>query len=324
MKPARDSVSRLCRSQVSIFKEHLAIGGAADRRLRAMLSILLNRRFVKMKKIIGLSIALMVAASAAIAAPQGNLKVAGSTTVLPLSQSWAEAYMGKNHGAMISVSGGGTGTGISMLLNGTCQIANASRPAKPEEIATAKAHHKNLVATKLAKDGIAIIVNPSNNVKNLTMAQLAGIYDGKITKWSQVGGKSRGKIVVVGRDSSSGTYGYFQEDVLKKGPYCKSMLSMPTNAAVAQAVSQSRDAIGYVGMDYAKPGRVRILSLSKKTGQPGVKPTKSSVTTGKYPLSRYLFAYTNGKPTGLAANFIKFCTSKKGQNMVTKSGYVPL
>lgn len=277
-----------------------------------------------MKRLIGFSLALTLAAGIAMAAPKGNLKIAGSTTVLPLSQAWAEAYMAKNSDASISVSGGGTGTGISMLLNGTVDIANASREIKPEEIKAAKSRKMNIVCTKLAKDGIAVIVNPANNVKNLTMAQLQAIYSGKVSKWSDVGGKSSSKIVVIGRDSSSGTYGFFQEAVLAKGAYRKNMLSMPSNAAVAQAVSQSRDAIGYVGLDFAKSGKLRIISLSKKTGQPGMKPTKATISDGKYPLFRYLYAYTVGKPKGLAGDFMKFCTSKEGQGMVGKSGYVPL
>ena len=191
-----------------------------------------------MKKLLSFSLALVAAASIANAAPRGELKIAGSTTVLPLSQLWAETYMNKFSGASISVSGGGTGTGISMLLNGTCQIANASREAKPGEISTARNRNSKLVATKLAKDGISIIVSPSNNVKNLTMAQLDGIYSGKYTEWDQVGGKSHARIVVVGRDSSSGTYGFFQEAVLHGAAYRKDMLSMPSNASVAQAVAQ--------------------------------------------------------------------------------------
>ena len=281
-----------------------------------------------MKKLIGLSLALIVAASMVTAAPKGNLKVAGSTTVLPLSQAWAEAYMSKNPNASISVSGGGTGTGISMLLNGTCEIANASREAKASEIGSARNRNSKMVATKLAKDGLAVIVNPASNVKNLTMAQIDSIYSGKVSNWDQVGGTSKSRIVVVGRDSSSGTYGFFQEAVLGGSAYRKDMLSMPSNAAVAQAVSQSKDAIGYVGMAYAdefaQSGKVHILSISRKHGQAGMKPTKETVASGEYPLFRYLYSYTLGSPRGLAGDFLKFCTSKEGQSMVEKAGYIEL
>ena len=281
-----------------------------------------------MKRLIGLSLALVVATTMANAAPKGDLKIAGSTTVLPLSQAWAEAYMNKNPSASVSVSGGGTGTGISMLVNGTCDIANASRSAKPKEIDGARVRNAKLVATKLAKDGLAVIVNPSNNVKNLTIAQLNAIYSGKVSNWDQVGGTSRGRIVVVGRDSSSGTYGFFQDAILGGGMYRKDMLSMPSNAAVAQAVAQSKDAIGYVGMAYADEfaasGKLHILSISKKHGEAGMKPTKATVASGEYPLFRYLYAYTLGSPRGLTGDFLKFCTSKEGQSMVEKSGYIEL
>ena len=274
-----------------------------------------------------LTVAATVACTAAMAAPKGNLKIAGSTTVLPLSQLWAEAFMAKHSEANISVSGGGSGTGLSMLLSGTCDLANASREAKSKEIEAAQTHNSRMVATKLAKDGIAIIVHPSNNVKNLTMAQLAEIYRGKADNWKQVGGEG-GSIVIVGRDSSSGTYGFFQEKVLKGGKYCKEMLSMPSNAAVAQAVSQSKNAIGYVGMAYAeefeKSGKVKVLSISEKKGAPGMKPTESTVKSGEYPLFRYLYAYTLGKPRGLAAEYLNFGLSSEGQELVKKAGYVSL
>jgi len=258
----------------------------------------------------------------------GSLKVAGSTTVLPISQLWAEEFMTKHSGVSISVSGGGTGTGISSLLNGTIDIANASREASEKEIDTAKARNEKLVGTKIAKDGLAVIVNPANNVKNLTMAQLKAIYSGSATSWNQVGGNASRAIVVVGRDSSSGTYGFFQEAVLGGGSYVKGMLSQPSNAAVAQTVSQSKEAIGYVGLAYAeefaKKGKVRILSISTKTGEAGRVPTAATVQSGTYPLWRYLYCYTLGKPKGVAAEFIKFGLSKEGQELVKQAEYLPL
>lgn len=275
---------------------------------------------------IGLILALALCAPAA--AQKGNLKIAGSTTVLPLSQVWAEAYMAKNPGVNISVSGGGSGTGISMLLNGSCEIANSSRPAKKKEISTARARNSKLTETKLAKDGLAIVVHPSNNVKNLTMAQIAAIYRGKATTWKEVGGDSSAAIVVVGRDSSSGTYGFFQQAVLGGGAYTKSMLSMPSNAAVAQAVSKSKDAIGYVGVAYAeqyeKQNKLRVVSVSRTTGEPGLKPTEQTVKDGSYPLFRFLYAYTLGSPKGLAGEFLKWCVGPEGQALVPKSGYMSL
>lgn len=281
-----------------------------------------------MKKLICALVALTtVISSAAMAASKDNLKIAGSTTVLPLAQIWAEEYMAKHPGKSISVSGGGTGTGISMLLNGTCDIASASREAKSKEVETARSRNSKLVATKLAKDGLAIIVHPSNSVKNLTIAQIAAIYSGKAESWKSVGGHSGG-IVAVGRDSSSGTYGFFQDAVLGGRAYRKDMLSMPSNAAVAQAVSQSKDAIGYVGMAYAeefeKSGKVKIISISRKTGERGMVPTDADVKNGSYPLFRYLYAYTMGTPRGLVESFLKFGLSEEGQSLVKKAGYVPV
>ncbi len=240
----------------------------------------------------------LVLTCAASAEPSGNLKIAGSTTVLPLSQLWAERFMAKYPNVNVSVSGGGTGTGISMLLNGTCHIANASREAKKKEIDTARSRNSKLVATKIAKDGLAMIVHPSNNVKNLTMDQIKAIYSGKVRTWKEVGGDSSANIVVVGRDSSSGTYGFFQEAVLDGGSYRSDMLSMPTNEAVAQAVAQSKDAIGYVGMAYAwkyqERGKCKVISVSRKRGEAGIEPTDANVKSGKYPLFRYLYVYTLG------------------------------
>jgi phosphate transport system substrate-binding protein len=278
-------------------------------------------------KLLILGLALLVASAPCLAA-KGDVKIAGSTTLLPLSQLWAEDFMMKNPSTSVSVTGGGSGVGISSLLNGTCNIANASRAAKEKEISTARERNAKLVATKCAKDGIALIVHSGNNVKNLTMDQLKAIYAGKVDTWNQVGGESKNAIVVVGRDSSSGTYGFFQEAVLGGGAYRKDMLSMATNAAVAQAVAGSRDAIGYVGMayawEYAKKGNVKVLSISRKKGEAGMTPTDETVKSGEYPLFRYLYMYTLGNPKGAAGEFVKYCLSPEGQAQVDKAGYLPL
>ncbi len=267
-----------------------------------------------------------IVATAGLPAEGGDLRLAGSTTVLPLSQIWAEEYMAKHHDASISVSGGGSGTGLSMLLNGTCDIANASRAAKSKEIASAKARNSKLTQHKVAKDGIAMIVHPSNDIKGLTIAQLAAIYSGKAKTWNKVGGKSSSAIVAVGRDSSSGTYGFFQQAVLGGKPYRRDMLGMASNAAVAQAVAQSKYSIGYVGMAYAeqyeKKGKVKTLYISRKAGEQGMQPTEETVRSGKYPLFRYLYCYTLGNPRGLAGQFLKWCLGSEGQSLVKTAGYV--
>ncbi|MFQ3549516.1 MAG: PstS family phosphate ABC transporter substrate-binding protein, partial [Armatimonadota bacterium] len=221
-----------------------------------------------MKKFI-LAFVMIALLSSVAFAQSGSIKISGSTTVLPLSQIWAEEYMKKYPNVSISVSGGGSGTGISMLLNGTVQIGNASREAKSSEIAKAREKNQKLVATRLAKDGLAIVVHPKNTVKELTLAQIASIYLGKVTDWNKVGG-SGGKIIPIGRDSSSGTYGFFQDAVLGGKRYAKEMRGMPSNAAVASAVAQSEGAIGYVGIayahDYEKKGKLKIVAVSRAAG----------------------------------------------------------
>ena len=283
-----------------------------------------------MKKYIlcALALAMALTSSNLMAKSKGSLKIAGSNTVLPLSQLWAEEYMSKHEGASISVSGGGTGTGLSMLLNGTCDIANASREAKSSEIKAASSKNSKLVAIKVARDGLAIIINPANNVKNLTIAQLTAIYGGKVESWNEVGGKSKNKIVTIGRDSSSGTYGFVQEKILGGKAFRKDIMSIPTTQAICQAVAQSKDAIGYVGVAYAhefsKSGKVKIVSISEKKGIRGEIPTRKTVMSGEYPLFRYLYFYTMGNPKGLAGDFVKYALSPEGQKLVEKSGYYPL
>jgi phosphate transport system substrate-binding protein len=281
-----------------------------------------------MKRIMILVLLMAITASVVCAAPSGSLKIAGSTTVLPISQLWAERFMNKYPNASISVSGGGSGVGLSSLLNGSCDIANSSRAAKKKEIDTAKSRNMQLTATRLCKDGLAIIVHSSNDLSAISLPVLAGIYSGKTTSWRGAGGKSSANIVVIGRDSSSGTFGYFQEAVLGNGPYAKDMLGLASNQAVAQAVAQSRNGIGYVGIAYAKEfaeaGRVKILSVSNKAGATAIFPSDRTIENGTYPLFRYLYAYTMGKPRGLAGDFLKYCASKEGQAVVPESGYLPL
>lgn len=281
-----------------------------------------------MKKIVCMGLTLALACGAAVAAPKGSVKIAGSNTVLPLSQLWAEGFMNQYSGTSVSVAGGGSGQGISSLLNGTCDIANASREAKPKEIQAARDRNTKLVAHKVARDGLSIIVNPSNNVKNLTIKQLGDIYSGKVQTWDQVGGNSKKNIVVVGRDSSSGTYGFIQDALLGGRAYAKDMMNIPTTQQICTIVSQSADAIGYAGMAYAEEfdqrNKVRVVSISRKPGVPGMKPTEANVMDGTYPLFRFLYMYTLGSPSGVKGEFIKYALSADGQKWVTKSGYLPL
>lgn len=276
----------------------------------------------KMKKII--SILLLLALSLSVMAKPQTIKLAGSTTVLPLAQMWAEAYMDANKDTNISVSGGGSGTGLSMLLNDSCTIGMASRAANKKEIDSARQKNSKLVAHKIALDGIALIVNKKNSVSKLTISQISNIYTGKAKSWKDFGGE--GGISVIGRDSSSGTYGSFQELALSGKNYASSMMSQPSNQAIVGMVSKTQSAIGYVGHAYAveaeKKGTVKIISVSK-SGTDYISPSDSNVKSGKYPLSRALYFYTVGSPTGITQKFIKWCLSD-GQKYVDQVGYVSI
>lgn len=263
--------------------------------------------------------------SAASVCSAASLQIKGSDTVLPLAQAWAEAFMAKNPQARLAVAGGGSGVGIASLINGSCDVANASRKASAKEVDQARARNIFLVEHRVAKDGIAIIVNADNPVKNLTMAQIKAAYTGKATNWNQIGGADE-RIIAVGRDSSSGTYVFFQEFVLGGQQYRQDMLSQPTNNQIMRIVSQSKGAVGYVGLAYAKKahqeGKIKIISVSKKPGEPGMQANDETVASEKYPIFRYLYCYTRGNPSGLAKSFLDFVLSKEGQAIVERIGYV--
>jgi len=259
---------------------------------------------------------------------KGKLVIKGSDTLLPLAQAWAEEFMKRYPGVSISVSGGGSGVGIAALLDGTCDIADASRDLKPDEKKQAKEKGINIVDTKVAIDGISIIVHPSNPIKKLTLQQLKDIYTAKVTNWSQLGGPNL-KITAVGRDTPSGTYELFREKVLgEKGQYAPSVVNTPSNNAIAQIVSKDKGAIGYVGVAYAKEfakaGKIRIVPVAKDAKSPSYLPTDQNIKSQKYPLFRYLHNYTRGKPTGLAKAYLDFVLSPDGQKIVSKVGYIPL
>jgi phosphate transport system substrate-binding protein len=252
------------------------------------------------------------------AASSGMVRVKGSDTVLPLASAWAEAYMKDRPNAMISVNGGGSGVGLAALINGTTDIADASRSVSAKEIGQGRDRNVTIKATTIAKDGIAVIVNPKNPIKGLSMAQLGKLYSGANT-WREVGGENM-KVVAGGRDSSSGTYVFFQGVVLSGRRYRNDMLTLPSNNAIGQLVSQDQGAIGYVGLAYAKEfvakHKVRIVPIN------GVMASDETVASGKYPLWRPLYMYTNGRPAGAVGDFIKFAVSPAGQSIVEKVGYV--
>ncbi|RKZ32723.1 phosphate ABC transporter substrate-binding protein [bacterium] len=265
--------------------------------------------------IVALIAAQMVTSEMAFAGRR-TLVLTGSTTVLPIAQLCAEKFMDQHPDVNISVRGGGSGVGIAALIDGTCDIAMASRPMKTKELKSARGKGINPLATVIAKDGIAIIVHPSNPLSEITLAQLKDIYTGKISNWKDVGGKP-GKIVVISRDVASGTFEVFKKIVLKGAKTRADALMLASNKAVATTVEKTPGAIGYVGLGYIS-SKVKALAVD------GVEPTKETVVSGKYKLARPLYLYTDGKPTGLAKEFIDFVLSPEGQEIVDKIGFVPV
>jgi phosphate transport system substrate-binding protein len=256
----------------------------------------------------------------ATAAESQSITLKGSDTVLPLAQAEAEEFMVENPDKSVTVTGGGSGVGIAALIDGEVDIATASREMKAEEIDAAKANGVNPVETTIAYDGITVIVNPSNPISELTFDQLRGIYNGTISNWKDVGGEDAA-IVVITRDSSSGTYEYFKEDVLKGDEYRPDALTQPATGGIVSEVSQNAKAIGYIGVAYLDDS-VKALNLDNGNGYEA--PTAENILSGAYPLSRSLYFYTNGEPSGLIKEFINFVLGKTGQNLVTEVGYFPV
>jgi phosphate transport system substrate-binding protein len=276
------------------------------------------------KRNIVLSIILLTAFSAFVyaAASKTTITVKGSDTMIILSQRWAEAFMAKHPDISVQVTGGGSGTGISALINGTTDICNASRPINASERDKLKARYSSLgVEIKSAKDGVSLYVNESNPVTELTLAQLKEIYTGTITNWKDVGGPDS-KIILYGRENSSGTFVYFRDEVLKGQDYAPSVQSLPGTAAVVNAVARDVNGIGYGGAAYGKG--IKYIKVKKDASTPGYEPTAENVKKGLYPITRYLFMYTRNRPTGASKEFIDWVLSSEGQSIVTDVGYFPL
>jgi len=246
-----------------------------------------------------------------------TLKVSGSTTVLPIAQNAADAFMTANPGTNIQVSGGGSGVGVQQIGDKLVDIGMSSRDLTKDELAK----YKDFVVTPVSLDGIAVIVNPANNpVNSLTIAQVRDIYSGKITNWKDVGGKEMA-IVVIGRDSASGTRTFFTDTVMNKTNYVKTQFEKNSNGAIQQSVAQTPGAIGYVGLGYIDP-TVKALKISVNGTL--VEPSVKTVIDKSYPISRSLLMITNGQPIGLEKDYIDYILSPEGQILVTKEGFVPL
>jgi phosphate transport system substrate-binding protein len=245
-----------------------------------------------------------------------NIVIKGSTTVLPIAQAAIEAYMKANPATKISLSGGGSGEGIKALIDSSTDIATSSREIKESEIALAKSKGINPTATVVAIDAIVPIVNPKNPVKDLTIDQLSQIYQGKITNWKEVGGDNL-EIVVISRDSSSGTFESWAELVLNKAKVTPRAQLQASNGAIVQAVSKNKYALGYIGLGY-RDKSIKAVTVG------GIPASVKTAISKEYPISRPLYLYMNGEPKGETAKFIRFVLSPDGQKIVVKEGFVPV
>ena len=251
----------------------------------------------------------------------------GSDTLVNLALAWAEAYTQIFPEVRISVTGGGSGTGIAAMINGTVDIANASRAMKEEEIAAAEANGITPVEFTVAGDAIAVVVHPTNPVQGLTLAQISEIYTGKIDNWQQVGGEDR-PIVLLSRESNSGTYVYFLENVVRLGDsesdllFSPDTLLMPSSEGISTEVRQNPNAIGYDGLGYVTPDQ-KMLAVAQDAGGPFVLPAVETVNDGSYPIARALYMYTAGEPAGQVKAYLDWILNE-GQGLVKELGFVPL
>lgn len=267
-----------------------------------------------MRNLLLIAIAAVVFCAALVAEDQ--LVITGSTTVLPIAQFCAEEYMMEHEDADITVRGGGSGVGIAALLDGQCDIANASRAIKEDEIKVAKAKGIEPKDHVVALDAIAVIVNPDLDIDNLDLDELKEIYTGKIKNWKEVGGPDE-EIVVLSRDVSSGTFEVFKERVLEGEPVVESGLKLASNQAIATTVTSSPTAIGYIGLGYLS-SKVKAVEIG------GVEATIKNALSDEYPIIRKLHMYTNGEPKGMTKAFIDYVVGEKGQAIVEELGYVPV
>ena len=270
--------------------------------------------FKALKSLLLVAVLVIMAAQPAFSAD--GVVIKGSTTVLPIAQAAVDAYMKLHPGIQLSLSGGGSGDGIKALIDSSTDIANSSREIKKEEIELAKTKGVNPVATVIAHDALTPVVNPKNKVKDLAIDQLSQIYQGKITNWKEVGGDDL-EIVVISRDSSSGTFESWAEFVMKKAKVTPRAQMLASSGALYTAVSKNKNAIAYIGIGYVKKG-VKALTVN------GVPANQETALSRQFPLSRELYMYTNGEPAGEAAKFIAFVKSDEGQKLVLKEGFVPL
>lgn len=292
--------------------------------------------FYSMKRvgiIVLICIALLATACSSQSTPgavqaSASIQNVGSDTIVNLALAWAERYQQEHPEVSISVSGGGSGTGLAALINGTVDIANASRKIKAEEIAAAE---KNGITPKeyvIARDAIAVIVNPNNPITQLTLPQISAIYRGEINNWKELGGEDR-PIVRLSRETNSGTHVYFLEQVIRLGDsknkeiFSADTLLLPSSEGIISEVSSNPNAIGYDGLGYVTP-TVKVLAVARDAAGPYVLPSVETVNSGGYPVSRDLYMYTNQTVSDAVSKYLEWITSPEAQQIVTQLGFVPV
>jgi phosphate transport system substrate-binding protein len=253
---------------------------------------------------------------------KGKLTIKGSDTMVILGQRWAEAYAKVDPTAVVQVTGGGTGTGMAALINGSTQICEASRPMSDKEREDLLAKRGvPAVETKVALDALAVFVNAKNPLDEISLAALGQLYIGETTNWSQLGGQAH-RVVLYGRENSSGTYGYFKERVLGGQDFAASTQTLAGTAAVANAVKADEFGIGYGGIAYLEG--IKALRIRKDETSPAIVPSLGTAHDGRYPISRFLYFYTAGEPGGDLKKFIDWVGGPEGQSVIVDVGYYPL
>lgn len=269
-----------------------------------------------------LAAGLVLASACAPVTERQAVTVRGSDTMVQLVQRWAEIYMTEHPDALLQVTGGGSGTGIAALINGSTDIAQASRAMRDEEKEQAREQRgAEVTEVPVALDALAVYLNEANPVETLSIAQIDGIFRAEITNWSEVGGPDAG-IVLYGRENSSGTYVYFKEAVMDDADFPPDYQALPGTAAVINAVNNDPYGVGYGGIGYATG--IKTVSIRPAEGDAPVAPSEENVLTNAYPLSRNLFFYTVGEPEGLVGDFIDWTLGPDGQAIVSEVGYYPL
>lgn len=261
----------------------------------------------------------------------GVIKIIGSNTVTPLTSIWAENFMKANQKVNIAVSGPGSGAGIAALIDSTTDICQSSRLIKKAEIDQAKAKGVNPFEIQVASDALSVVVNPANPVNELTITQLSAIYTNQITNWKEVGGNDA-PIVVLSRDTNSGTHVFFKEHVVQmaglptadtKLEYGSRVLFLPSTQEGVSETARNANAIFYPGLGYLN-NTLKPLGIKKTADSAAVKPSVATALDGTYPISRPLLYYTNGQPAGAIKAYIDYCLSAEGQKIVAETGFVPL